>query len=386
MFSELFTTSIFRDLESQFNRVNSSSILEILTKPKLSIEDFMVLIAPGAAPFLEQMAAKSRQITLSRFGNNIVLYAPLYVSNECVNTCSYCGFSRPNQIRRRTLTLTEVEREAQALRSSGIKNVLLLTGEHPKKNPIAYLLECVKIIRRYFDSIQIEIYPLEVHEYRAFFEAGVEGVTVYQEVYQPQYYSKYHLGGPKQDFAYRLDTPDRIANAGLRHITIGALLGMAPWRLEMAALGMHLQYLEHKAQRSSISVSFPRIRDAAFALPAQFQVTDRDLVQIITAFRLFSPNVGINVSTRESIKFRNGIMKIGATHMSCGSRTDIGGYSGDSNSTEQFAIDDIRQVGEFCDYIRSSGYNPVFKEFDMAVQGVSDSSALNSYSQPRALV
>ncbi len=367
LFSKEFTQDHLSQFNDAINGADSLSIPSILTKQVITFNDFLTLLSPNASPHLEHMAARAHQVSLNRFGRTISLYAPLYVSNECVNTCTYCGFSRPNKIKRRTLSLIEVEHEAKALREKGIQNVLILTGESPKKNPIPYLLDVVKTIRPYFHSIQIEIYPVETEDYRSFSKAGVEGVTLYQETYDRDTYSKIHTAGFKKDFDFRIDTPQRAADAGVRKITIGALLGLAPWRVEMAALAHHLRFLEKEAYRSALALSFPRIKEAAFYTKPEHLVSDRDFVQILCAFRLFSPNSGINVSTRESANFRDSILSLGVTSMSAGSRTDIGGYSGEANSTEQFSLDDLREPGEVASAISANGYQPVFKDWDFEI-------------------
>ncbi|MCB9030375.1 MAG: 2-iminoacetate synthase ThiH [Deltaproteobacteria bacterium] len=366
-FSELFQPAIADSINSKLQS-SHVDIPSILAKEKLDFDDFIALLSPAAEKYLEQLAQRSHEISLRRFGKNISLYAPLYVSNECINTCTYCGYSRPNQIKRRTLTVDQVRKDAEALRASGIRNVLLLTGEHPKKNPIPYLIDCVKAMRPIFDSVQMEIYPVEVNEYHNFLAAGIEGVTVYQETYNRAVYDQVHVAGFKKDFDYRLDTPDRISEAGIRKIAIGALLGLSPWRFELAALGMHLKYLEKRAYTSALSVSFPRIREAAFYLPPEHNVSDKEFVQIICAFRIFSPDVGINISTREEQVFRDELIPLGVTAMSAGSRTDVGGYSGPSESTEQFALEDIRSPEEVASAIRAKGYQPMYKDWDRLIE------------------
>ncbi|MDZ4785503.1 MAG: 2-iminoacetate synthase ThiH [bacterium] len=358
------TRSKYNEIAEQLSKAEISKIPSILIKDKITFEDFLCLIANGSEKYLEKMAQRSRELTRKRFGSNISLYAPLYVSNECVNTCTYCGFSRPNKIARRTLTNSEIEAEAKALSKKGIRNVLLLTGESPKKNPVSYLLEAVRIIKPYFYSVHIEIYPVGIDEYQEFFNAGVEGVTLYQETYDPKIYDKIHTSGFKKDFDYRIDTLERASQSGIRRLTLGALLGLASWRLEMACLAFHLLHLEKTAWRSALSLSFPRIKEAAFYTKPENIITDKEFVLILSAFRILSPNSGINISTRESAAFRDQLIPLGITSMSAGSRTDIGGYSGDANSTEQFSLDDLREPHEVASSITAKGYQPVFKEWD----------------------
>ncbi|RMD86621.1 MAG: 2-iminoacetate synthase ThiH [Candidatus Dadabacteria bacterium] len=370
MYSAIYTETKEREIRSYLHSViqkaSRRDVEDVLSKNYISFADFLVLISPAAEPFLEEMAQRARQVALSRFGKNIFLYCPLYISNECVNTCTYCGFSRPNKIRRRTLTLDEVFREGEVIRGSGIRNLLLLTGESPKRAPVSYIKDAVCVLRPLFDSIHLEVFPVTVDIYREYLEAGVDGISVYQETYNRDTYKTVHTGGFKMDFDYRLDCPDRVAAAGIRNISIGALFGLSPWREEAAVLAHHLRYLEKTAFRSAISLSFPRLKEAYGAESGSHPITDREFVQMVCAFRIFSPDVGINISTREPQWLRDGLISVGITAMSAGSRTDVGGYSMEPESDAQFSLDDTRSPREVAEAIASKGYQPVFKNWDAA--------------------
>lgn len=330
------------------------------------IEDFEALISPAAEEYLEQMAERSHRITLQRFGNNIQMYVPLYISNECTNGCVYCGFNAENPVKRKTLSLGEIEQEALVLHSQEFRHVLVLTGEAPDAVRNEDLAAAIRKIRPLFSSIGIEVYPMDVDGYRSMVEAGVDGLTIYQETYDPELYEKLHLYGKKRDFLWRLQTPERGGEAGLRKIGIGALLGLGNFYVETFFTGLHALYLAHRFWRTQVSVSFPRIRPAEGGFTPLYEVTDKQMVQGICAMRLLLPDCGLTLSTRESARFRDNLIPLGVTQMSAGSSTAPGGYCHKDDSTGQFHIDDDRPADEISRVIRSKGYEAVWKDWDAA--------------------
>ncbi|OHB26086.1 MAG: thiamine biosynthesis protein ThiH [Desulfuromonadaceae bacterium GWC2_58_13] len=337
-----------------------------LAVERMRPDDLQALLSPAAAPYLEQMAARANRLTLRRFGKNILMYAPIYISNLCTNGCRYCGFSASNQVPRRTLTLDELWREAQVLHDLGFRHVLLVTGESPKAVNNDFLAACVERIRPLFSSISIEVYPMETDGYRQMVDAGVDGLTVYQETYNRALYEEMHPFGKKRDYDFRLLTPERGGAAGLRRIGLGFLLGLGEFRSEAFFLGLHALHLSRHYWRTQVSVSFPRIRPADGGFQPLHPVSDRNFVQLICALRLLLPDAGLVMSTRESAELRNNLLPLGITQMSAGSCTAPGGYADKDLSTQQFAIDDDRSPDEVCRLIRSRGYEAVWKDWDEA--------------------
>ncbi len=336
----------------------------------LGLEDFALLISPAAAAHLERAARAAHRITAERFGKTIALFAPLYLSNECVSTCAYCGFSRENEVARRTLAPSEIAAEARILAERGFRHVLLVTGEHPKSVDAGYLADAIRTVRDAgANSVAIEVAPLSVAEYRALARAGADGLTVYQETYDRAAYASVHLGGKKRDFAWRLGAPERGADAGMRRLGIGALLGLSDWRAEAIALAAHAQFLLRRAWRASLSVSLPRLRPAAGGFAPTHPVCDRDFVLLLVALRLAFPDVGITLSTREAAAFRDRLVPLGVTQMSAGSRTEPGGYSAPRSAEPQFEIDDDRSPEEVADAIGRLGYDAVWKDWEASLHG-----------------
>jgi len=343
---------------------NPDRIRGSLQKTRLNYEDFWGLLSPNASGILEEMAQAAGKLTERHFGRNILLYAPLYLSNYCVNQCLYCGFRLDNNITRSKLTPEEVHREAKEIARTGLKHLLILTGESRAHSSVSYIKDCVSRLTPFFPSVSIEIYPLETVEYRELIEAGVDGLTIYQECYDLNIYRELHPRGPKSDFRFRLEAPERAGQAGIRTINVGALLGLADWRKEALITGIHADYLQNKFPEVEISVSFPRMRPYYGGMEPPFPVSDRDLVQIILAFRLFLPRVGITISTREDGKLRDHLIKLGVTKMSAGSSTTVGGYSS-NEGTGQFEIADHRSVAEVYQAIAAQGYKPIFKDWHL---------------------
>jgi 2-iminoacetate synthase len=328
------------------------------------LEDFKALISSAAAPHLEALAKLSHDRTRQRFGRTIQLFAPAYLSNECQNICTYCGFSAGNKVARRTLNPAEILREAGALKKLGFDHLLILTGESNKVN-VDYFASALDTLRPYFSSLSMEVQPLENDEYVRLRQHGLNAVFVYQETYHRETYNIHHPKGKKSDFAWRLDAPDRIGEAGVHKIGLGALFGLEDWRTECFFTALHLQWLERKHWRSRFSVSFPRLRPHEGNLQPKVEMTDRDLVQAICAFRIFNGELELTLSTRESPAFRDHAFKLGITSMSAGSRTNPGGYSeGKEASLEQFEIEDDRPPSEVASMLRNSGYETVWKDWD----------------------
>ena len=365
---------------------NRSEITPLLRK-------FEQLLEPKSREEIESMAVSSRSITRRHFGKTMRLFAPLYVSNECVNNCSYCGFSRDNAILRTTLTIEQVVTEARHLHALGFRNILLVAGEHPKFVSEGYLQDCIDAIKGFIPTIGIEVGPMKDKQYGELVGHGAEGLVVYQETYDREAYAKLHTAGPKKNFDWRLECPERAYAGGFRRIGIGALFGLADWRHEARALASHLEYLYKHCWKASFTVSFPRMRP--YAGNYQYQpnpelfLNDRHFVQLVCAFRMCFPHVGIVVSTREPANLRDALVPLGVTHMSAESQTDPGGYTGAgtddlhmtlkgkrvevteksscSRATEQFTIDDKRGINDITGMLQSKGYESVWKDWDEAI-------------------
>ncbi|MGE9291021.1 MAG: 2-iminoacetate synthase ThiH [Puniceicoccales bacterium] len=344
-----------------------------LSRPagRLTLADFESLISPAAAPFLERMATLSHERTVERFGYTQQMYAPLYLSNVCSNVCTYCGFSATNKIPRKVLNEAEIEEELEAVKSLGMDHVLFVTGEANRKVGVPYLQRAFALARKRFASISMEVQPLEQKDYEALVPSGLSAVLVYQETYNRQTYAEHHLSGKKKDFDFRLETPDRLGRAGIKKIGLGALYGLEDWRTDSFFVAAHLRYMERTYWKSRYSLSFPRIRPHEGDVIPKSVMTDRDLVQLICACRLLSPEVELSLSTRESEHFRNHACRLGITAMSAGSKTNPGGYSVDPQTLEQFEISDERTPQEVAAMLRSSGYEVVWKDWDSTYDGFS---------------
>ena len=366
-----------------------------LGRPRLSLEDFAHLVSPAAAGLLEPMSQRSQQMTRQRFGKVIRLFAPLYLSNECINNCRYCGFSRDNAILRVTLTPDEVRREAQSIIGEGFRNILLVSGEHPKFVSNGYLADCVRALHAVVPGVSLELGPMETSEYRSLVQAGADGLVVYQETYDRAVYADMHTAGPKRDFNWRMETPERAYAAGFRRLGIGALYGLGDWRREAICVAAHARYLLRHCWKAQLTLSLPRLRPCAGEFQPLTHMTDRDLVQLVCAFRLMFPDLGLVLSTREPAKLRNGLIPLGITLISAGSHTEPGGYTGagaenlhhtergkivelgaseraaagdgPGRATGQFQIADERSAQEVAGLIRSLGYEPVWKDWDAAL-------------------
>ena len=342
----------------------SADVKHVLSKSTLSIDDFATLLSPAAETYLEEIAQKAHHLTLQRFGRTMQLFVPLYLSNECFNNCTYCGFSMKFNYARKTLTDEEMIAEAKHLADKGFKHLLILTGESPKKVGTDYIEHAIRLLKPYFSSIAIEVQPLEQSEYERLIEAGCDSLTIYQETYHPESYKTYHVSGKKRRFDYRLETPERGARAGMYRINVGALFGLYEWRYEALVLAHHVHYLMKHHWQSKYSVSFPRIRDMIGPFTPAYEVPDTALVQLITAFRLLFPDLGITLSTREPAHLRDNLIKLGVTQVSAESNTSPGGYSLDSEAEEQFSISDTRDLAAITSLLQKSGYEAVMKDWE----------------------
>ena len=366
-------------------------VRQALDKPRPALADFARLISPAAAPCLEEMALRSQALTRRRFGKVIRLFAPLYLSNECVNNCKYCGFSRDNPIVRVTLSVEDVLREARALRAQGFRNILLVAGEHPKFVSGPYLADCIRALHNEMPGISLELGPMETADYIPLAQAGADGLVVYQESYDRAVYADMHTAGPKRNFDWRLETPERAYAAGFRRLGIGALFGLGDWRREAISLAAHAEYLLRHCWKAQLTLSLPRLRPCAGEFQPPSPMSERDLVQLVCALRLLLPDAGLVLSTRESAKLRDGLIPLGITMISAGSHTEPGGYTGagreklhhtlrgrmvelaegasewSSGATGQFDIADDRSPAEVADLLRRLGYEPVWKDWDAAL-------------------
>ncbi|NAZ55575.1 2-iminoacetate synthase ThiH [Vibrio toranzoniae] len=352
----------------------AADVERALSKPKRDLEDFKALISPAAEPYLEQMAQQSLALTRKRFGNTMSLYIPLYLSNLCANACTYCGFSMENRIKRRTLTLDEIDAESAAIKKMKFDSVLLVTGEHETKVGMNYFRKVLPNIKKQFNYLAMEVQPLDQHDYAELKTLGLDAVMVYQETYQPRTYAEHHLRGNKMDFEYRLETPDRLAKAGIDKIGIGALIGLEDWRTDCFFVAAHLDYLERTYWQTRYSISFPRLRpceggDANGGLQPKSVMSDKQLVQLICAYRLLNPEVELSLSTRESATFRDNVLPLGITSMSAASKTQPGGYASGEEELEQFEISDERSAADVESMIRRRGFDPVWKDWHSAYSG-----------------
>ena len=390
--------STFNDLPldrllDQAHSAGAAQVQASLHRGPGDLADFAHLISPSAAGHLEAMARRSQQLTQQRFGKVIRLFAPLYLSNECINNCRYCGFSRDNPILRVTLDPGEVVSEARALRDAGFRNLLLVAGEHPKFVSNGYLEECVRRLHALFPGISLEVGPMETGQYEPLVRAGAEGLVVYQETYDRRIYDQMHTAGPKRDFEWRLETPERAYAAGFRRLGIGALYGLADWRKEALGVAAHTIHLLRHCWKAQLTLSLPRLRPCAGEFRPLSPLGDRDMVQLVCAFRLTFPDVGLVLSTREPASLRDGLMPLGITLVSAGSHTEPGGYTGagrnrlhrtergrivelasgasewaeSSGATGQFDIADERSAQQVAAHIRRLGYDPVWKDWDAAL-------------------
>ncbi|MCR4566745.1 MAG: 2-iminoacetate synthase ThiH [Pseudobutyrivibrio sp.] len=355
-----------------YSKYTASDVRRALAKDKCSVEDFKALLSPAAEPFLEQMAEKAQRETSKHFGNTVYLFTPIYIANYCENYCVYCGFNCYNKIKRLKLSYEQIEHEMKIIAESGMEEILILTGESPAKSDVKYIGEACKIARKYFRMVGIEIYPVNVEDYKYLHECGVDYVTVFQETYDSDKYETLHLMGNKRIWPYRFDAQERALMGGMRGVAFSALLGLSDFRKDALASALHVYYLQRKYPYAEMSLSCPRLRpiinnDTINPL----DVGEKQLCQILCAYRIFLPFCGITVSSRETAQFRNGIVKIAATKVSAGVSTGIGDHeekytgeqSDDPSGDEQFEISDGRSLGKMYVDISDEGLQPVFNDY-----------------------
>ncbi len=366
-FKTIFEAQNWDETKASIYAKTAKDVENALSSKKKTLEDFKAMISPAAVPYLEQMAQLSSELTKKRFGKTIQMYAPMYLSNECNNICTYCGFSFDNKVLRKTLTDKEILQEVEAIKEHQFNHILLVTGEANRTVHVDYFKNAVELMKPHFANISIEVQPLETEEYKVMHDAGVYSVLIYQETYHEEVYKEYHPKGKKSNFQYRLETPERVGDAEIHKIGLGVLLGLEDWRTESFFCAMHLEFLQNKYWQTKFSISFPRLRPAEGSIEPNVIVSDKELAQLIFAYRIFNENVELSLSTRESETFRNNILTLGITSMSAGSKTNPGGYAVAPESLEQFEISDERSAKEIADLIRNSGYEPVWKDWDNAL-------------------
>ncbi|WP_010177845.1 2-iminoacetate synthase ThiH [Aquimarina agarilytica] len=363
-FKATFDQYNWNQITSEIYAKTAADVERALANNKRDIEDFKALISPAARPYLEQMAQLSSQLTKKRFGNTMQMYVPMYLSNECQNICTYCGFSMTNKIARRTLTDAEILKEVEFLKAKGYDHILLVTGEANKTVGVSYIKHAIELIQQHFSNITIEVQPLDQPDYETLVDSGLYAVLVYQETYHIDEYKKHHPKGKKSNFYYRLETPDRLGKAGVHKIGLGALFGLEDWRTDSFFTALHLKYLQRIYWKTKYSISFPRLRPHSGGLEPKVEMTDPDLVQAICAFRLLDEDVELSMSTRESEVFRNNVVKLGITSISAESKTNPGGYVVEPQSLEQFEISDERPTEEIADMLKNQGFEVVWKDWE----------------------
>ncbi|MDR1942273.1 MAG: 2-iminoacetate synthase ThiH [Endomicrobium sp.] len=352
------------DFKNFCRNLSDLEIVKIINKENLSETDFLALLSPKALNRIEDMAQKASAISTKHFGKSVLLYAPLYVSNFCINNCVYCGFSTANAIKREVLNFKEIEDNCKIVSGYGIRHILLVCGESPVKTSLEYLQECIKILRKYFDCVDIEIYPLEESGYEQLREAGADGLAVYQETYDEDLYKILHTKGAKTNYRYRIETCERAGRAGYRSLNVGALLGLNDFVSEMFFAGLHAKYLQKNFPQSEIGISFPRLRPAAGGYEPKTIISDKHIIQAICAVRLFINRINVSVSTRESNALRKNAIPLGITRLSAASSTQVGGYAKSGKDSDgQFKINDGASVEDVKKMIYEKGYQPIMKDW-----------------------
>lgn len=365
MFSEELLKYDWDETTARIAAKTGADVERALGKKRRDIDDFMALVSPAAAPYLERMAAMSRALTQKRFGKVISMYIPMYITNSCTNSCVYCGFNRHNKFPRVVLTPAQIEAECRAIRRlAPFENLLLVTGENPRAAGTDYLEQALRVCRPYFNNLTMEVMPLPAEDYERLTHSGLNGVVCFQETYHRERYKVYHPAGMKSNFEWRVNGFDRMGLAGVHKIGMGVLIGLEDWRTDVTMMALHLQYLRKHYWRTRYSVNFPRMRPSETGYQPNVVMTDRELAQLTFAFRIFDEDVDISVSTRERPEFRNHIATLGATSMSAGSKTEPGGYETYPQALEQFAVSDERTPAEVAEALRKAGCEVVWKDWD----------------------
>lgn len=369
-FTELINEYNWDDIQSRIQTKTGRDVQIALSKERLTIDDFMALISPAAQPYLEQMAVLSRQYTQQRFGKTIQFYVPLYLTNSCTNHCVYCGFNHANDIRRIILSDDQILREVEAIKKIGdFQHILLVTGENPRDASVAYIENALTLVKPYFSSLSIEVQPLKEEEYRRLNTAGLNAVYCYQETYNKKRYKTYHPKGMKSKFDWRLDGFDRMGQAGVHKIGLGVLIGLEDWQTDATFMALHLRYLQKHYWQTKYSISFPRMRPhEGTGFQPNIIMSDKELAQIIFAYRIFDHDVEITLSTRESQIFRDHMTSLGVTSLSAGSKTDPGGYAVYRSELEQFSVNDDRSPDEVLKAVKDQQYEVVWKDWDLSLQ------------------
>lgn len=370
-FADLIDTWSWEETGERIKGVTDAEVRGVLARARRSVkqltpDDFMVLISEAAAPYIEEMAELAHRFTLERFGRTISLYIPMYVSNACTNKCVYCGFNHDNPFQRTTLNEAQIKAECEAIKKLGpFDNILIVSGEYPSLCGVEYLERALDICRPYFNNMTIEVQPMTAEKYARLTRHGLNGVVCFQETYHREEYKKFHPRGMKSHFDWRLNGFDRMGQAGVHKIGMGVLIGLATdWRADMAMLARHLRYLQKKYWRTRFSVNFPRMRPSESGYPPNVVLSDRELVQLTVAFRIFDHDADISYSTREAPEMRDAMMRLGVTSMSAGSQTEPGGYASTPDALEQFEVSDSRHPRAVTEAIRRGGYEPVWKDWD----------------------
>lgn len=366
MFSDYLSTLQWDQVTEKIYSKTEADVVRALRAEKCDIEDFMALISPAAEGYIEPMAQMSQRYTYARFGKTMSLFIPLYLTNSCINSCLYCGFHAENHIPRTILTVEQIEAECRAIKAlAPFENILLVTGENPYRAGVDYIAEAVRIAKRYFDNVKIEVMPLDTPDYKSLKGSGLNGVICFQETYNRSRYNIYHPRGMKANFDWRVNAPDRMGQAAVHSIGMGVLIGLEDWRTDITMLAHHLRYLERHYWRTRYSVNFPRLRPAENGgFQPNVVMNDRELAQLTFAFRIFDHDVDISYSTREQAAFRDNMATLGVTTVSAGSKTDPGGYATYPQSLEQFSVSDDRSPMEVADALKSLGREVVWKDWD----------------------
>lgn len=362
--SDIGKTVIEKMNAYDYNSYTEADVKRALAADVCTPEDFAALLSPAATPFIEEMAQKAKLEKEKHFGNSIYMFTPLYIANYCENYCIYCGFNCHNKINRAKLNAEEIEEEMRTIAKSGLQEILILTGESKKMSDVQYIGEACKIARKYFKVIGLEVYPMNTEDYAYLHECGADYVTVFQETYNSDKYETLHLAGHKRVFPYRLNAQERAIRGGMRGVGFAALLGLADFRKDAFATGMHAYLLQRKYPHAEIAFSCPRLRPIINNDKINPKdVHERQLVQVVSAYRIFMPFASITISTRECERFRNNIINIAATKISAGVSVGIGGHSGEEKGDEQFEISDGRNVEEVYQAILEKGLQPVMSDY-----------------------